>query len=793
MNLRDWTVDYGDGPQAVTVPHAWRQEAPVWWEGPAIYRTVATRTTPVPHRIRFEGVSYAADVWVNGQPLGRHEGIWDAFEFLLPDADRWDIEVRVTKNGGETFPVREVASGFIPFVFHTFGGIYKAVTIGLDRDAKAPTPATRNSWAVGNQVWVADRNAPAPTIQDAAQAWLKQRMGESVEAPPQARADRPFYARGVLTWGWYPELGHANPDDATIHREIAETRRLGFNLVKFCLWVPPHRYLELLDEAGLYAWIELPLWDPTDDTDAQRRMADELIRIVEQYCHHPNVIFWTIGCELHETTTARYRQELTERVREALMTSDGPAALVKDNSGSAEMYGGDLREYGDFYDFHPYCETPLYPEVLDSLLIGPRPAMPILLGEFNDIDVHRDLARLAKEQPYWIQADRDLNDQGVRWQYDLPGVIPQNRFAQAPDEHRAAALQASSVVKAAFIRKFVQEQVRARSDIAGFVITGWRDTPISSAGMLDDWDQPRYAPEDLAAWNGETCLFPILVRRPPWVYGGNRPGWRDPFNHFVGRVFWRVGAHCESDREGALEWDCVNFTWEGSRRPAGRVAYGSGEATSLVAMVGQEIGQLSLDLDRPGGYLLRARFAGAENTWPLWVVPALDLGEFAPWGRDDPRGFFEDVKLEGKEGVISSRFGAISERRFVFLTDEGTRRMPFWREAAYEFFNDRFWEGTGMRDAWPRWMPMTPDAALDMEAIRAGYPGWEFEVLMNRIDVRTYAEHPVLIRAVKGSSEMLITTLRPFGGLGLAPRGVTRNPSGVEFLRHGIRWLSATR
>lgn len=789
MNIVDWTVDYGNGPQPITIPHAWRQDVPVTWEGPAVYRASVARSGHGAKWLRFEGVSYAASVWVNGEEVGTHEGLWDAFELELPDADRWDIEVRVTKNGGATYPVREVASGFIPFVYHTFGGIYKPVRL-VEVPMTTSKPSSRVAWAEGSQVWIADRSMPGKSIQDAANDWLRKRRGEEVDESPAQQGARPFYARGVLTWGWYPELGHHNPDEATIRREIGQAQRLGFNLIKFCLWVPPHRYLELLHDAGLFAWIELPLWDPTADPLAQRRMADELERIVEQYRHHPNVVFWTIGCELHETTTARYRQELTERVREALMTPEGPAALVKDNSGSAEMYGGDLREYGDFYDFHPYCETPLYPEVLDSLMPGPRPSMPVLLGEFNDIDVHRDLARIWSEEPYWISQNPDLNDKGVRWQHDLPGVLPTNRFAVDPEANRSAALMASSKGKAVFIRKFVQEQVRARSDIAGYVVTGWRDTPISSAGVVDDWDEVRYAPEDLSHWNGETCLFPILVRRPPWVRGGNRPGWRDPFNHFAGRIFWRIGAHAESEVEGALEWDLLNYTWDGDRRPVGRVAFGADEPMNVQAGSSIEVGQISVDVDRSGGFLLRARFGGAENTWPLWVVQPFEPAEFVGWKLDDPRNVFDDLNIAGDDGLWTTRLGATAERGLAFLLDEGTKPMPFWREAAYEFLNDRFWEPTGLRDAWARWLPMTPDCALDLDQMNRAYPGWDFETLLNRIDVRTYAEHPVLVRAVKGTSEMLITTLRPFGGLGIGPRGVTKNPSGVEFLRHCIRMFT---
>src|SRR5687768_12658657 len=84
-------------------------------------------------------------------------------------------------------------------------------------------------------------------------------------------------------------------------------------------------------------------------------------------CSIDNTIIWTAGCELGTTTSAAYRQRLTKMVKDHT-----GSPLVKDNSGGSEMYGGDLREFGDFYDFHPYCDTPLYPPVLDSLLPGPR-------------------------------------------------------------------------------------------------------------------------------------------------------------------------------------------------------------------------------------------------------------------------------------------------------------------------------------------------------------------------------------------------------------------------------------
>lgn len=779
MLLRDWTVDYGQGPIPCQIPHAWRQDVPVTWEGPAVYACSVSVTGS--KWLVFHGVSYEARVIVDGELVLVHEGLWDAFVVPLSGSGQIEIRVEVTKNGGSRFPVRSVASGFLPFVYHTFGGIYKAVEL-VDSlpswAADGPHPSSLRSQPSPLEEGEVRQASPsrafgepfrysvegrkvrlnaAPTAQSAsfrsqADEWLARRSGK--EEPKGDPVGRELYLRGVLTWGWYPELGHTNPPDDVIRREVDQARGLGFNLIKFCLWVPPHRYLEILEEAGMHAWIELPLWDPVDDDDAQEKIAAEFGRIVAQYRHHANVALWTCGCELHGTTSAAYRKRLYELVKEIT------GGLVKDNSGSAEMYGGDLREYGDYYDFHPYCDTPFYPEVLDSLLLGSRRKMPILLGEFNDIDVHRDVARLRAEEPYWISENPDLNDKGVRWQHDLPGVIPGNRFANAPDEHRHAALMSGSRGKALFIRKYVQEAVRARDDIAGYVVTGWRDTPISSAGMLDDWDQVRYKAEELAPWNGPSCLFLIPSRRPPWVNGGNRPGWIDPFNWFEGRAFWKIGNHSDREVESQLEWDILHFSWQGNKRPKGRVAQGSGRPIRVAPLESSEVGEISWDTDEPGGYLLRVQFGEAMNTWPFWIVPAA-----------------AELPVPTL-GLGSQDYGGL-----VVLEVDGTSAAPFWRESAYEFHNAAFWEAMGYREAWERLLPMTTDRVLDADWVRAHWPDYDWETLMNRIDVRTYAEAPLLMAGRRKKDRLFVTTLRPHGGLGNCPSGLARNPSGANFVR----------
>ncbi len=734
-----WTVEYGDNsePKPVLVPHAWAQDIPVSCEGPVVYRAEVEVPRDNPSLL-FHGVSYAAEVLLDGEPAARHLGIWDAFEVPLTRAagKTAQVEVRVTKSGGPTYPVRDVAGGFLPYVYHTFGGIYREVEL-LSGEREEPPQRDCRVEVVGSHLYV---------------------------------EGQPFYARGLLHWGWYPEIGHPNPPEDTIRREVRAAKALGFNLVKFCLWVPPHRYLEILERENMRAWIELPIWDPTDDPAKQAQMAEEVDRIASQYAHHPSVIAWTIGCELSESTGPDFRKYLVDLVRNRT-----GCPLVKDNSGGAEMYGGDPREFGSFYDFHPYCDLQFYPLVLDSLARGPRAQMPTLLGEFNDADVHRDLARVGDELPYWASSMPELNEQGVRWTHELPRLVAESRFANYPTKSGHAQLMESTRSRAAFIRKTVHEWVRARPEISGSVNTGWRDTPMSSSGFFDDWGDPRFTEQECATWNGPLALFLIPQRRPPWKHGGNRPGWVDPWNRYPGQIFWKVGVHSEQTVTGGLIWRVLDSE--------GKVlARGAEPAVTASALEPIEVGQILWYCAEPGDYAIEVEFLGARNRWPVWVVPPgpISAGELF-----DPAGRLSGIELH-KSGVciatsppadLAQRMAA-GNKLLLLLTEEGCSPAPFWREAGYE------WQSGWLepfRDRWERLLPVSCDRVIDPGA----FPGIELETLVNRVDLRTYAEAPIVARA----DGLLVTCLRPCGGLGITPEGISANPAGHELLVNLLKAL----
>jgi hypothetical protein len=193
-----------------------------------------------------------------------------------------------------------------------------------------------------------------------------------------------------------------------------------------------------------------------------------------------------------------------------------------------------------------------------------------------------------------------------------------------------------------------------------------------------------------------------------------------------------------------------------------------------------EVGRISATLS-PGEYVLEAWFGDVSARWPICVVKKPAWESLHGWCKYDPFRAFDDVALPSGDNVLTTllEHHHLDGRRVVaVLEHEGTVPMPFWRECGQEF-------APGLLDPWAnRWdrlWAVAPDRALD--------PDWlhqtvgDYEVLMNRVDTRTYKEHPYVVRA----GNVTVTTLRPQGGHGAQPYGVKNNPSGAALLAALLR------
>ncbi|NUN51129.1 MAG: hypothetical protein HUU15_20180, partial [Candidatus Brocadiae bacterium] len=122
--------------------HLWVVNDGQYTRTPARYR----RTVRVPSHwqgrvieLQFDAVSYHAEVIVNGQRVGEHQGMWTPFTFdvtdLIRPAHDNTIEVIVTAPGweGGRFPLREALVGFIPDVSLPFGGLWQGARLVAHR------------------------------------------------------------------------------------------------------------------------------------------------------------------------------------------------------------------------------------------------------------------------------------------------------------------------------------------------------------------------------------------------------------------------------------------------------------------------------------------------------------------------------------------------------------------------------------------------------------------------------------------------------------------------------------
>src|SRR5262249_24089669 len=128
------------------VPGGWEETGiPLDDPGPGEYRTTLRVPDAESVWLRFGAGSYACQVLVDGQQVGEHVGMWDAFEVDLTGrvSPGGEHELRVVAEkpasltagpdsphvpGG--YPTRESVTGFLPYVWgHVFGGLWQEVSV----------------------------------------------------------------------------------------------------------------------------------------------------------------------------------------------------------------------------------------------------------------------------------------------------------------------------------------------------------------------------------------------------------------------------------------------------------------------------------------------------------------------------------------------------------------------------------------------------------------------------------------------------------------------------------------
>ena len=131
-------VSFDDsGWESVVLPHTWNahdgEAGGAYYRGPGWYRLALTVADIKPSQrmfLEFDGAALAADVWLNGVHLGRHEGGFARFRFDVTSALHTGLnELAIRVDNSRMDGVAPLGGDFT-----VFGGLYRPVRLVTTRD-----------------------------------------------------------------------------------------------------------------------------------------------------------------------------------------------------------------------------------------------------------------------------------------------------------------------------------------------------------------------------------------------------------------------------------------------------------------------------------------------------------------------------------------------------------------------------------------------------------------------------------------------------------------------------------
>ena len=879
-----WSFKLGKGSEwgNIEIPGCWESAGySKIIDGPAFYKhTVKIPETWAGKKIlaEFEAVSYACLLSVNGLAAGEHRGMWTPFTIDITSSVRPGeentLELEVFKPG-ERYPMRSTLVGFIPDVATTFGGIWqparlRAVQIGLKDLLIGPQLAaqdlnisckavlfsdqiTPTSWEIivtqdGTKVTAQTAifkegeelrvtlNIPDPILWSPGNPslydvqvnlladgnWIaqsNQRVGFrqlSTNGDQLVLNGQPIQVRGILSWGWEPDLIAPAYSAVLARAEMRRAREMGFNLIKLCLFIPNQTYFQIADEEGMLLWQEWPLWQPDITPQLRENIPGEYSEFTRLTRNHPSVVLYSLGCELNRDVDEQLMGEMNSAVRS--LAGD---VLLCDNSGSGESYEGLDCDFSDFTDYHPYYDLHYLEPLLNNWRRDWQNPRPLIFGEFCDSDTFRNVSEIIQahedQRPWWMTSENPV----TTWRSESQAMLEvQERLEEHQLSYSALELKQISYAQSMIERKYTLELLRRRAGIGGYVVTGLRDTPISTSGIWDDLSRSKWPPSEFCKVNAEAVLCLDVNRRRRWQNGGDRPDILDVYNHWSGTtVRWYLILNSSSaPPPPGCEVNWILKSMDGELHSDGVFLID----TIVIPGVPAELGVISCQLpsvDQPTELQLAVELSGdgctIKNNWAVYIYPnlldpptnlaVLDpasmMDEWGTWVNQLPRvRRSEDLTEPGI--IISTVWNEqledyVTNGGKVILLQQGdgpipARRCPFWRESMILFPEHEIWETFPHRGyAGYQFLGVASDRAFISQEIHKSFSGEVLSLhpIMRRLDAREFHISDYLFEARIGEGVLLGCTLRLQGGMGSQPFGFDRNVSGGSFMGSFIDYV----
>lgn len=441
---------------------------------------------------------------------------------------------------------------------------------------------------------------------------------------------KPLVVRGVLNWGWAPPRTAPSIDEALFRKELRQAKAHGFNLMKFCLWVPPKRYLEIADEVGMLTWIEYPTWHSKWRVKELPLLTREFSEFFANDRHHPSVVLRSLTCETGPSANLNVIRSLYDLCHEMI-----PGSIVEDDSSWIQW-----NRVHDFYDDHPYGNNHTWPETITRLedYIGQRSAKPLILGEAIAADTWYDRQSILRfqaglpkvneqhqgagttpadesktdgagaddaetdssEVPFWMPLHFEDNK---RWLDEL-----QLRF-ETLDETQ---LRADSLRYALLMRKYQIETYRRMSPTSGYVVSVIRDFPFAEMGILNHAGRPKWPPKQWE-WHREiACLLRTTDDRRAFASG-------DPVEL---SMLLHHGGPSAGIKDGKVTVEIFDGQDESVYRAQRAVKeLATGELSNVLDFTWTAPDVRSATAFRVRVHLRADANPVSHNEWTIWVVP----------------------------------------------------------------------------------------------------------------------------------------------------------------------------
>ncbi len=446
------------------IPSSWQSQFADLrdYAGVAWYWRTITLQPPAADQVaflHFGAVDYKAEVFVNGQKAGSHEGGYLPFELevtsLLHAGDN-QVAVRVADPGAKPQAIVEgINYAEIPHGKQNWyvqnSGLWQSVELDYRPRARlgnvhisstldgaiaitAPVIISGPSNSVtvsaevldpaGKSVWRGSHDAAPWAATAKLNGMIHEPMLWSISSPNlyELRVSlssgdaahykfgfrsfvtregkfylngKPIYLRGALDQDFFPDTIYTPTSLDDLRDEMRKAKALGLNLLRCHIKVPDPRYLQAADETGMLIWYEIPNWDKLT-ADSERRGMDTLRGMVERDANHPSIVIVSI---INESWGANLK-EVPDRTWLKAAYQEAKTFvpwLVVDNSACCDNF----HMATDIADYHQYAAIPDYASNFDRLIDDQVQRPGWLFSPYGDAAPRGDEPLMLSEFGNW--------------------------------------------------------------------------------------------------------------------------------------------------------------------------------------------------------------------------------------------------------------------------------------------------------------------------------------------------------------------------------------------------------